>query len=110
MKERRYPELVKHLDPQVTSGEPAVTPPWTETRRNRPRTPRPHPPQDPPSMKMIEIARFVEEVNQTKADLERRGLTAEHPPRDYEWGRSAYLREPSGSLIGITQAASEAPH
>lgn len=56
------------------------------------------------------IAFGVEEVNQTVADLARRGLTVEHPPQDYEWGRSAYLREPSGSLLEITQAASKAPH
>ena len=32
------------------------------------------------------------------------GLTLEMPPKDYYWGRSAYLRNPDGYLIEITNA------
>lgn len=41
----------------------------------------------------------VADVDQTVATLERQGLRLEHPPHDYEWGRSAYLREPTGTLV-----------
>lgn len=49
------------------------------------------------------IAFGADDVDQTVAVLEQQGLIVEHPPRDYDWGRSAYLREPSGSLIEIAQ-------
>lgn len=49
------------------------------------------------------IAFGVDDVDQTVAALERQGLMVEYPPRDYDWGRSAYLREPAGSLIEIAQ-------
>jgi predicted enzyme related to lactoylglutathione lyase len=49
------------------------------------------------------IAFGVEDVDQTVAALTQKGLTVEYPPRDYDWGRSAYLREPTGSLIEIAQ-------
>ena len=49
------------------------------------------------------IAFGVDDVDQAVAALERQGLKVEHPPRDYDWGRSAYLREPAGSLVEITQ-------
>lgn len=38
--------------------------------------------------------------------LAAQGLTVTVPPRDYEWGRSAYLRDPDGHLIELTQSAS----
>ena len=34
--------------------------------------------------------------------LLKQGLTFEVPPKDYYWGRSAYLRDPDGNLIEIT--------
>ena len=33
----------------------------------------------------------------------QQGMSVEIPPRDYEWGRSAYLRDPDGHQIEITQ-------
>lgn len=32
------------------------------------------------------------------------GMTIEYPPRDYDWGRSAYLRDPNGGLIELKQS------
>jgi catechol 2,3-dioxygenase-like lactoylglutathione lyase family enzyme len=46
----------------------------------------------------------VADVDQTCANLQARGITMEIPPRDYYWGRSAYLRDPDGSLIEITKS------
>ena len=44
----------------------------------------------------------VEDVDAMCNDLTRQGLTLEIPPKDYYWGRSAYLRDPDGNLIEIT--------
>lgn len=55
------------------------------------------------------IAFGVADVDQTILALQQQGLTIEFPPRDYDWGRSAYLREPVGSLIEIAQM-SETDH
>ena len=33
------------------------------------------------------------------------GITVEIPPRDYYWGRSAYLRDPDGHLIELIQVS-----
>jgi catechol 2,3-dioxygenase-like lactoylglutathione lyase family enzyme len=44
----------------------------------------------------------VEDVDATCASLTQGGLTLEVPPKDYYWGRSAYLRDPDGNLIEIT--------
>lgn len=49
------------------------------------------------------IAFGADDLDQTVAALEQQGLIVEYPPRDYDWGRSAYLREPAGSLIEIAQ-------
>ncbi len=49
------------------------------------------------------VAFGVDDVDQTVATFEQQGLVVAYPPRDYDWGRSAYLREPAGSLIEITQ-------
>lgn len=45
----------------------------------------------------------VEEVDATCELLLRQGLTLEIPPKDYYWGRSAYLRNPDGYLVEITK-------
>ncbi|MBL8061724.1 MAG: VOC family protein [Anaerolineales bacterium] len=45
----------------------------------------------------------VEDVDKTCEDLQTRGLMVETPPNDYYWGRSAYLRDPDGQLIELTQ-------
>jgi catechol 2,3-dioxygenase-like lactoylglutathione lyase family enzyme len=36
--------------------------------------------------------------------LRARGLVLLLEPRDYEWGRSAYLRDPDGRLVELAQA------
>ena len=46
----------------------------------------------------------VEDVDKTCESLTKQGLTVEIPPKDYYWGRSAYLRNPDGHLIEITKA------
>jgi catechol 2,3-dioxygenase-like lactoylglutathione lyase family enzyme len=47
----------------------------------------------------------VEDVDAACASITGRGLTLEIPPKDYYWGRSAYLRNPDGHLIEITSSA-----
>lgn len=49
------------------------------------------------------VAFAVDDVDAAIADLTRRGLAVEHAPRDYDWGRSAYLRDPAGGLIELKQ-------
>ncbi len=50
------------------------------------------------------IAFAVEDVDAACNTLLQHGLTPEVPPRDYYWGRSAYLRDPDGHLVEITKA------
>ncbi len=45
----------------------------------------------------------VADVDATCAELAQRGLTIETPPRDYDWGRAAYLLDPDGHLIELIQ-------
>ena len=33
------------------------------------------------------------------------GLTVDYEPDDYDWGRSAYLRDPDGKLVELSQIA-----
>jgi len=35
--------------------------------------------------------------------LVKQGLVMEIPPKDYYWGRSAYLRDPDGHQVEITR-------
>lgn len=44
----------------------------------------------------------VADVDATCAALVQQGLTLEVAPKDYYWGRSAYLRDPDGHLIEVT--------
>lgn len=48
------------------------------------------------------IAFAVSDVDATCASLTQGRLTLEVHPKDYYWGRSAYLRDPDGNLIEIT--------
>jgi len=48
----------------------------------------------------------VEDVDRTCERLTELGLTLEVPPQDFYWGRSAYLRDPDGHQIEITQKES----
>lgn len=46
----------------------------------------------------------VDDVDATCEALRRSGVEFELPPRDYYWGRSAYLRDPEGRLLEIHKA------
>lgn len=50
------------------------------------------------------IAFAVTDVDATCETLVKQGLALEVPPKDYYWGRSAYLRNPDGYLVEITRA------
>jgi lactoylglutathione lyase len=50
------------------------------------------------------IAFAVDDVDATCEALIQHGLTLEVPPKDYYWGRSAYLRDPDGHMVEITKA------
>lgn len=50
------------------------------------------------------IAFSVEDVDAACNTLTQHGLTPEVPPKDYYWGRSAYLRDPDGRMVEITNA------
>jgi len=43
----------------------------------------------------------VPDVDAACATLKQQGLTVEVPPKEYYWGRSAYLRDPDGHLIEL---------
>lgn len=45
----------------------------------------------------------VEDLDSASRQLLEHGISLEHPPRDYDWGRSAYLRDPDGQLIELAQ-------
>ena len=45
----------------------------------------------------------VSDLDRSVAQLEHRGVTVEIPPREYEWGRSAYLRDPDSHLLELHQ-------
>jgi catechol 2,3-dioxygenase-like lactoylglutathione lyase family enzyme len=49
------------------------------------------------------VAFSVADVDAAASGLEQRGLRLEVPPRDYPWGRSAYLRDPEGRLLELQQ-------
>lgn len=51
------------------------------------------------------MAFSVENVDAFCRQLEAQGLVIEVQPQDYYWGRSAYLRDPSGQLIELIQQA-----
>src|SRR5574341_14985 len=45
----------------------------------------------------------VQDVDAACRALAAQGLAVEVPPKDYDWGRSAYLRDPDGHLIELAQ-------
>lgn len=49
------------------------------------------------------LAFSVEDVDAACAELARSGTEIEVAPKDYYWGRSAYLRDPGGQLIELLQ-------
>jgi catechol 2,3-dioxygenase-like lactoylglutathione lyase family enzyme len=52
------------------------------------------------------VAFAVPDIDATCRELIAGGLTLEVAPRDYYWGRSAYLRDADGHLIEIIQSES----
>jgi len=46
----------------------------------------------------------VPDVDDACSELLARGLELEIAPRDFYWGRAAYLRDPDGHLIELSQA------
>ena len=59
-------------------------------------------PGGPPNEDHVAIA--VQDLDSACEDLIAQGLALLLPPRDYPWGRSAYLRDPDGRLVEIAQA------
>ena len=53
------------------------------------------------------IAFAVENVDAVCAALTQQGLILEIPPKDYYWGRSAYLSDPDGHQVEITKAEAQ---
>lgn len=45
----------------------------------------------------------VADLDAACSSLQAAGLECSVPPRDYDWGRSAYLRDPDGHLIELQQ-------
>ncbi len=41
-------------------------------------------------------------VDRAAAELEEADTPVPYPPRDYEWGRSAYLNDPDGRLVELS--------
>jgi catechol 2,3-dioxygenase-like lactoylglutathione lyase family enzyme len=48
------------------------------------------------------LAYGVADVDAAVAELVGKGLSISYPPKEYDWGRSAYLRDPAGKLVEIT--------
>jgi predicted enzyme related to lactoylglutathione lyase len=46
----------------------------------------------------------VADLDAVAAKLEAAGFTFLVPPRDFPWGRSAYLRDPDGRLVELSQS------
>ena len=45
----------------------------------------------------------VKDLDATCAELRNRGIALLVDPRDFPWGRSAYLRDPDGRLVELAQ-------
>lgn len=62
---------------------------------------------DAPAEDHIAIA--VDNLESASSTSEQNGLHCEVPPHSYEWGRSAYFRDPDGRLLELheQQLASE---
>ena len=50
------------------------------------------------------LAFAVDNVDEASNRLQDQGLKIEAAPKDYYWGRSAYLRSPDGQLIELIEA------
>ncbi len=51
------------------------------------------------------FALAVRSLDDTCRELEERGLALLVEARDFPWGRSAYLRDPDGRLVELSQAS-----
>lgn len=49
------------------------------------------------------VALTVPSVDEAAKDLASKGLAIEVKPGTFDWGRSAYLRDPDGRLLEITE-------
>lgn len=56
-------------------------------------------PDFPPGVDHVAFA--VDDVDKACQELKSHGLKPEYGPRDYYWGRSAYLRDPGGRLVEL---------
>lgn len=59
-------------------------------------------PEGPPNEDHVALA--VPDLDAACAELAAQGLGILAGPRDFPWGRSAYLRDPDGRLVELTQA------
>jgi catechol 2,3-dioxygenase-like lactoylglutathione lyase family enzyme len=64
---------------------------------------RNYPPSEGDLLPNDHIAFAVEDVDDACQALMNQGLVMEIPPKDYYWGRSAYLRDPDGHQVEITR-------
>lgn len=46
----------------------------------------------------------VDQLDRKADELIAAGVKLDYPPRDLDWGRSAYLRDPDGHLIELHEA------
>jgi catechol 2,3-dioxygenase-like lactoylglutathione lyase family enzyme len=61
----------------------------------------PRAPGMPPNETHVAVG--VADVDAAAAALLRAGLAIVAGPADYDWGRSAYLRDPDGRLVEVTR-------
>ena len=52
------------------------------------------------------LAFEVDDLDQTCIQITANGLEIEIPPKEYYWGRSAYLRDPAGQVIELIETSS----
>lgn len=56
------------------------------------------------------IAFSVVDLDEACKELGLKGVKAEHGPKDYEWGRSAYFKDPGGRLVELHQVRGRSYH
>ena len=52
----------------------------------------------------VELYLVCDDIEETVADLEQRGIAVDGPVSDQRWGRLTYLRLPGGGRVGIYEA------
>jgi catechol 2,3-dioxygenase-like lactoylglutathione lyase family enzyme len=57
-----------------------------------------------------ELYLLCEDIDNTVAELESKGVTVERPFYDQDWGRLAFIRLPGGGKLGIYQPRHPQPH